>query len=147
MPDNVTLNLGTGGDSIAADDVAGVKHQRVKIEWGADGTVNEVDDTLTNRLPVKTPTSATATPTSVSDTNASTTLLAANSNRVGATIYNDSSALLYVLLGSGTASSTSYTVRVYSNGYYETPQYYTGQINGIWASDPNDGAARITELT
>jgi len=52
MADNVTLNTGTGGDVIAADDVGGAKHQRVKLEWGADGTVNEVDDAAGKRVPV-----------------------------------------------------------------------------------------------
>lgn len=38
MVDNVVLNTGTGGDTVAADDIAGVKHQRVKLSLGADGT-------------------------------------------------------------------------------------------------------------
>jgi hypothetical protein len=54
MADNTTLNTGTGGDVIASDDIAGVKHQRVKVEWGADGTATEVTDTTTGALPVKT---------------------------------------------------------------------------------------------
>lgn len=53
MADNIQLNTGTGGDVLAADDMAGVKHQRVKIEWGPDNTVNEVDDASGKRLPVK----------------------------------------------------------------------------------------------
>ena len=52
MPDNTTLNTGAGGDVIATDDIAGVKHQRIKLEWGPDGTVNEVDDTGGKRVPV-----------------------------------------------------------------------------------------------
>jgi hypothetical protein len=42
MADNTTLNTGTGGDVIATDDIAGVKHQRVKIEHGADGSATDV---------------------------------------------------------------------------------------------------------
>lgn len=38
MAENVVLNSGTGGDTVAADDIAGVKHQRVKLSLGADGT-------------------------------------------------------------------------------------------------------------
>ena len=38
MADNTTLNSGSGGDVIASDDISSVKHQRVKIEVGADGT-------------------------------------------------------------------------------------------------------------
>lgn len=50
MADNTTLNAGSGGDTIAADDIAGVKHQRVKIEYGVDGAATDVSDT--NPLPV-----------------------------------------------------------------------------------------------
>lgn len=38
MVDNTVLNVGTGGDTIASDDIAGVKYQRVKLSLGADGT-------------------------------------------------------------------------------------------------------------
>lgn len=37
----MTLNAGTGGDVIAADDVGGAKYQRVKLSLGADGTVGD----------------------------------------------------------------------------------------------------------
>lgn len=38
MADNVVLNAGVGGDTVAADDVGGAKYQRVKLSLGADGT-------------------------------------------------------------------------------------------------------------
>lgn len=38
MADNVILNSGSGGDTAAADDIGGIKHQRVKLSVGADGT-------------------------------------------------------------------------------------------------------------
>lgn len=38
MVDNVTLNSGSGGDVIGADDIAGVKYQRVKVIPGGDGS-------------------------------------------------------------------------------------------------------------
>lgn len=82
---------------------------------------------------------------SVNDTNASGTLLASNSNRIGATIYNDSDQYLFLKLG-GTASTSSFTCRVVSHGYYEVPFRYTGVIDGIWAAN-STGAARITELS
>ena len=89
---------------------------------------------------------ATSAVTSVADSASSVTLLAANANRLGAVIFNDSSAVLFLKLGA-TASSTSYTVRLTQYTGYEVPFGYTGVIDGIWASDPNDGAARIVELT
>lgn len=51
MADNTTLNTGTGGDTIATDDIGGVKFQRVKIAIGADG-VNDGDVSSANALPV-----------------------------------------------------------------------------------------------
>lgn len=43
MADNVTLNAGTGGDTLAADDVGGgVKVQRVKAQYGSDGQATDV---------------------------------------------------------------------------------------------------------
>lgn len=42
MADNVVLNAGAGGDTAAADDVGGVKYQRVKRSFGRDGTAADV---------------------------------------------------------------------------------------------------------
>ncbi len=50
MADNTELNSGSGGDTIATDDIAGVKHQRVKIQYGVDGSATDVSDT--NPLPI-----------------------------------------------------------------------------------------------
>ncbi len=38
MSDNVVLNPGALGDTVAADDIGGIKFQRVKLSLGADGT-------------------------------------------------------------------------------------------------------------
>lgn len=100
-----------------------------------------------NPVPTKEIKPATGANTSVADNSASTTILASNTSRIGATVYNDSSATLYLLLGTGPASTTNYTCRVASMGYYEVPFGYTGQLTGIWGSDPNDGSARVTEIT
>jgi len=51
MADNTTLNQATSsGDVIATDDISGVKHQRVKIQYGADGSATDVSDS--NPLPI-----------------------------------------------------------------------------------------------
>lgn len=42
MADNTVLNAGTGGDTIASDDIAGVKYQRVKVTFGVDGAAADV---------------------------------------------------------------------------------------------------------
>jgi hypothetical protein len=147
MPDNIVLNLGVGGETVAADLIAGIQHQRVKTEWGADGIANEVDDTDGKRLPIKPHMAGTATRTQVADNASSVTILASNANRKGAVILNDSSAMLFLALGTGTATSTNYTTRLYQYQAYEVPSMYTGQVIGIWETDPNDGGARVTELT
>jgi hypothetical protein len=73
------------------------------------------------------------------------TLRAANANRLGLVIYNDSNSRLYVKLGA-TASTTSFTERLESQQSYPVPFWYTGVVDGIWA--PNvSGSARVTELT
>ncbi len=51
MVDDVLLNSGTGGDTIAADDIGGIKHQRVKITLGADNT-NDGDVASGNPMPI-----------------------------------------------------------------------------------------------
>ena len=50
MADNTQLNAGTGGDVVATDDIAGVKYQRVKVNYGVDGAA--VDVSAANPLPV-----------------------------------------------------------------------------------------------
>lgn len=50
MADNVTLDAGAGGDTIAADDVGGVKYQVVKLAVGADGAASLVANA--NPIPV-----------------------------------------------------------------------------------------------
>lgn len=51
MADNVTLNQMTAGDTVGADDIGGVKFQRIKLIKGADG-VNDGDVSSTSPLPV-----------------------------------------------------------------------------------------------
>lgn len=50
MADNVTITEGSG-TQIAADDVGGVKYQRIKVATGADGTANDVSSS--NPLPTQ----------------------------------------------------------------------------------------------
>jgi len=51
MADNTQLNANSSaGDIIATDDIAGTKHQRVKVEYGDDGFATDVSHS--NPLPV-----------------------------------------------------------------------------------------------
>lgn len=48
--DNVELNLGSGGKTIATDDIGGIQHELVKVEFGTDGNATMVSSG--NPLPV-----------------------------------------------------------------------------------------------
>lgn len=41
MADNLTLNAGTGGSTLAADDIGSIFYQRVKPSHGADGSATD----------------------------------------------------------------------------------------------------------
>lgn len=89
---------------------------------------------------------ATSSVTSVASSATSVTLLASNAARKGATVFNDSTAILYLKFGA-TASATSYTVQIAAGGYYEFPgpTVYSGVVDGIWSAA--NGNARLTELS
>lgn len=82
--------------------------------------------------------------TSVAASASDTTILAANTSRIGATVYNDSTVILNLLVGPGTSSATVFTVKIGPGGYYEVPFGYLGILKGIWASAT--GNARVTEF-
>lgn len=52
MADNIDVTPGSG-KTIGADEVGGVLHQRVKVVWGPDGTVNDADTATGKPLPVQ----------------------------------------------------------------------------------------------
>lgn len=83
-----------------------------------------------------------ATVTQVASSATNVTLKTSNTARVGIKIYNDSNAILYAKFGT-TASTTSYTVQIASQGFFEDDTY-TGNIDGIWAAA--NGNAYVTEM-
>lgn len=88
--------------------------------------------------------SSLATTSSVNASNStSQVLLSSSLARLQGLVFNDSTGQLYLTLGS-TSSTTSFTVRIDSRGYYEIPIYYLGVVTGIWSN--NNGAARMTEI-
>lgn len=90
---------------------------------------------------------ATSAITSVARNAASTTILAANGARIGGSVYNDSNAILFLRLATGTATTTTgYSVKVGAQAYFEIPSNYSGIIVGIWTS-AGSGNALITEFT
>ena len=84
--------------------------------------------------------------TRVASSASSVQLLAANTNRLGVIVVNDSSQTLYLKFGT-TASATDYTYKIRSQTSLEiifSSFIYTGRIDGIWAVA--NGAAQLTEL-
>lgn len=107
------------------------------VKLNSDGSVPTSGSTSSTSGP------STAVVTSVNDSASSTTLIVANTAAKERIIYNNSSSVLYVKLGT-TASATDFTQKLFQDDSMSTT--YTGRIDGIWASD-STGAALITELT
>lgn len=141
----VTVNIGTSGSLALDTSVAAISAKLGSL--GQKTSANSAPIVIASdqsTLTTKINTSATATSSNVSASASVVTLLSSNTNRLGATFQNDSTDILLLKLGS-TASSTSYTVRMISNSYYEVPFSYTGIITGIWLG--TNGAVRTMELT
>lgn len=148
IPGTGATNLGKAEDAAHASGDTGVfmlsvRNDNATTTFAADGDYQPIATDLKGRVSVR-QISSTATLSNVSGSATSVTVLAANSARVGATVYNDSTAICYLKFGA-TASTTSFTVKLAADTYYEVPGGYTGVIDGIWASAT--GSARVTELT
>ncbi len=68
-------------------------------------------------------------------TETSTEVLASGDATAGASFVNLANADAYILLGSGTASATNYTVKLAHGGddIYETPYNYSGAVQVVFA--------------
>lgn len=85
--------------------------------------------------------------TNVTAANGSTTnftFFNANPARTRVAFFKEGASVCYIKLGA-TASTTSYTVQLGSNAYYETPDGYTGRIDIIFSAAT--GVVRATEIT
>lgn len=103
----------------------------------------EISNDSGNPLPVRQFGAMSAVTSRVTSSATAVTLLAANGSRNQATIYNESTQVLYVKFGTG-ASATDYTLPIAGGGYYEFPVRYLGVVTGIWVSA--DGFAQMTEF-
>lgn len=150
MADNVAITAGTGttvGTDEVVDGVLGTVHvQFVKLMDGTLNGTNKLVIDADGAMKVIEKRAGTGTQSSVASTvTTNTTILAANTARIGATIYNESTAILFLLLGSAVESATVYSLQVPANGYFEVPFDYTGIIKGHWSAA--NGSARITEFS
>ena len=152
IPGTGATNLGKAEDAAHVSGDTGIMGLAVRTDTpanrsGADGDYEPLQLSA-GRLWVvsKEQRPSTGTVTSVADAAVSTTLLASNAARFGATFFNDSTSTLYLKCGA-TASTTSYTVQVDPSGYWEMPHpAYTGIVDGIWSADAA-GNVRVTEFT
>ena len=130
------------------------EHRRLAFRNDAPNKSNQVrtiqvevsDMPLSNpsTVNVTLPSSSAAAATTVTAATTSTSLLASNTSRKGASIWNNSTAALYVEMGA-TASLTAYAAKLEAGGYYEVPYGYTGAIAGIWAAV--NGNALVREFS
>jgi len=131
-----------------AADGAAVVGGPVRI-GGKDGSGNTQDilTDISGNLSTKELRAGTSTRSQVADSATDAQILASNTSRLGAAVYNDSSAILYLGVGTTTVTTSNYTCKLFPNGYFEVPAGFTGELRGLWATDPNDGGAKVTELT
>lgn len=84
---------------------------------------------------------------SVALSQTSVQLLPSDADRKGATIFNASSVILYILCGSGDAGPTNFTDRISQDDSWPVPFGYTGRIAGMWAGPDPSGVAMITRFS
>lgn len=122
----------------------GLAHAAPPTAVSADNDAVALWTDRAGRLTVK-ETAATATLGVVAPSATSVTLLTANSSRLGFAIHNDSGNTLYVKYGA-TASTSSYTYKIWPGGTLIEPEY-TGIVDGIWTAAGSGTGAHTTELT
>ena len=115
MSDGVTTNVGSGGPVIATEACgAGSSHlQRIKIVLGELDT-DGGDVSLTNPVPTKPVGSVNFATAQGSVTNSASSILAARSGRISATIFNPS-AVGFFIGGAGVTAATGKSVPAYSS--------------------------------
>jgi hypothetical protein len=153
-PVDLTTQVGqavTGANITATAAVQTLTHNSksgtVMVKWTITGTTPSFGGTniSLNSKDVAFSVPNSGTKSNVAGNGASTTILAANSQRKAATFFNDSTSSMYLDLTGGTASNASFSVKIMQQQTYELPQpAYTGAITGIW--DTATGNARITEF-
>lgn len=148
------VNIQDGGNSITVDGSVSVSNfpatQPVSGTVAVTGALTDAELRATpvpvsGTVTTSPSTSSTGTQSNVASSASDVTILAANANRKGAMVFNDSSSVLYLLVASGTSSLTVYSNQLGQNEYYEVPFGYTGALKGIWVAAV--GFARVTELT
>lgn len=89
---------------------------------------------------------ADGTITKIASSSQNVTLLARNAQRKGAVINNTASTMLYVACTAAPAAAEAFTYCLPPRSSTDLPFGYTGPVNGLWADNPGDGWAVITEF-
>lgn len=124
LPTNASKEDGGSLDSIYTN-----------ITTSATTIVNGLDTITTKQsgawnIVTKADTTYSATLDTANVSTSSYTILAANTSRRGATLYNTSSVVCFVSLKS-VATNLPYTVKLSQDDYYTLPKEYTGIVTGI----------------
>jgi len=131
------VGAGANGAAVAGDPV---------LIAGSDGTnarILKTDATGALAASLSPTVAGTANLTNVASAVTTGVLLAANLDRLGVILFNDSNRALLLKYGA-TASATSFTYRIPAKATWEMPLVFTGTVHGIW--EGANGFARITEL-
>ena len=124
------IKSGATTDQLTVDPTS--KAARV-TQYDAAGNV------VTSGIPVAT----TVTNSNVASSATNVTLLASNTSRRGASMFNDSTQAAYVKFGA-TATTSSFTYKVFPSQTLEFPvPMYTGIVDALW--DSANGSMRIAE--
>jgi hypothetical protein len=132
---NITLEK--SGDYVVIVDSGRVPAKEYKVLYTdvipLPASADELYSTLLSYVNSKGANSSTIVTQAVTTVNVE--VLAANEGTVGASFVNLSNADAYILLGSGTASATNYTVKLKHGGddIYETPYNYSGAVQVVFA--------------
>ena len=110
------------------------------------GQLNALTTDVGGNLRVVTNKASTAAVTSVAvPATTATSLLASNTSRVFASLYNNGTkGTMYVLLGAGTASAANFSITLLPASYWEVPVDWTGAVS-CFAT--NSSTVLCTELT
>jgi hypothetical protein len=149
----VATRVLTNPNAAAARSLAlppGVSHARVRVSSYTSGTANgslRATDTESNSARDVFSQNATVAPvTGVASPTAAATLLAANQNRLGGTVYHDGvvgSAVVMYLKAGANASATDWSARLYVDDEWEVPAGYQGVVTALWSATGT--TARCTE--
>lgn len=137
LPNDWTITI----EVLELDEVSTVDSLLKNIQ----ANLEEVKMTLTNPITVNVPSTqeilsnvintTIPVPTSI---NTAVVLVPANEGRRGLTLFNNSVGSVLIDFGK-TPTHSDYAVLIASQGYYELPYLYTGEIQGIWADSGGIG--------